>query len=144
MTRDLKTYNRAYHEAHREEMKAAAKLYYEAHKEQAKANMRAFATRNPLAQRGYVYRMKRGEIAAMLEACGSRCAICGVTFDPFRATGRPGTSKRAMTVDHDHNTGKVRGLLCSSCNNVLARANDDPRILVEAVRYLAEHVDGTS
>jgi len=144
MPRDLKDYNRAYYLAHREKMIANARTYYEGHKEQAKANMRAFSTRNPLAQRGYVYRLRRGEIEEMLEACAGKCMICSATFDPLRATGKPGTSKRAMTVDHDHKTGKVRGLLCSSCNNVLARANDDPRVLVEAVRYLAEHLDGSA
>lgn len=54
------------------------------------------------------------------------CAICG----------RP--DSRALSVDHDHETGKVRGLLCSKCNFLLGYADDDPEILTRAIEYLAE------
>jgi hypothetical protein len=48
------------------------------------------------------------EYARMLEAQGGGCAICGA---------RPKT--RRLHVDHDHATGKVRGLLCHRCNRAL-------------------------
>ena len=54
-----------------------------------------------------VYRLPDGEYERLLEAQGGRCAICDQAV--------AGT----IAVDHDHATGKVRGLLCSGCNTAL-------------------------
>ena len=43
-----------------------------------------------------------------------------------------------LVVDHDHKTGKVRGLLCASCNIALGRFNDNLNIMKNAVKYLDE------
>jgi hypothetical protein len=73
---------------------------------------------------------------AILEAQGSRCAICGT-----RQTGKPG-GRLAVDHDHDHCPGTfgcaecVRGLLCVRCNNLLRSAKDDPAILRKAIAYL--------
>jgi len=74
---------------------------------------------------------------AILEAQGSRCAICGT-----RQTGKPG-GRLAVDHDHAHCPGKVgcaecvRGLLCVRCNNLLRSARDDRAILQKATAYLA-------
>ena len=47
------------------------------------------------------------------------------------------SEKRAFAIDHNHKTGKVRGLLCGNCNVSLGNAKDNPMIL----RRLAEYVD---
>ena len=41
-----------------------------------------------------------------------------------------------LVVDHDHNDGKVRGLLCHNCNIMLGHAKDNPNILNNAIEYL--------
>ena len=56
------------------------------------------------------------------------CAICR----------RPCTSGRRLAVDHDHQTGKVRGLLCGKCNVAVGLMADDISRFVAAARYLHE------
>lgn len=58
------------------------------------------------------------------------CAICGKHQQEF---------KKHLDVDHCHKTGKVRKLLCSNCNNLLGRSQDNINLLENAVLYLKEH-----
>ncbi len=44
--------------------------------------------------------------------------------------------KRPLCVDHCHVTGKVRGLLCVSCNLMLGYANDNTQVLANLIKYL--------
>lgn len=46
------------------------------------------------------------------------------------------TQERAFDVDHDHKTGRVRGLLCTSCNRMLGHAGDNPGHLARGIAYL--------
>lgn len=62
---------------------------------------------------------------------GGKCAICGGTH----AGTRNGKDK-TFAVDHDHKTGKVRGLLCEACNTGIGKLKDDPEVLRSAIRYL--------
>lgn len=67
----------------------------------------------------------------MLKAQGGVCAICG---NPQK-WGK--TSRDNLCVDHDHETGAVRGLLCNGCNRAVGFFGDDPVILARAISYLA-------
>ena len=62
-----------------------------------------------------------------------KCAICGAT--------QSDASKAELSIDHDHETGKIRGVLCGNCNNGLGRFKDDIDLLRKAVSYL-EKYDG--
>lgn len=46
---------------------------------------------------------------------------------------------KKLCVDHNHTTGKVRGLLCNSCNTNIGKFNEDTRILNKMIEYLKEH-----
>lgn len=62
---------------------------------------------------------------------GGTCAICGRT---------PEKSKHhVLYVDHDHKTGKFRGLLCNVCNLALGKFNDDVITLLSAIEYLRKY-----
>jgi hypothetical protein len=70
--------------------------------------------------------MTLDEYNAMLAEQGGVCAVCS----------RPPTSGISLHVDHDHATGRIRGLLCFRCNNALGDLEDDPALLRAAARYL--------
>ena len=60
-----------------------------------------------------------------------KCAICHGTDTKTPKNGR-------FCVDHDHDTGKVRGLLCASCNRGIGLLKDDPETVLSAYKYLME------
>lgn len=57
------------------------------------------------------------------------CDICGNSGETF---------KKGMHVDHCHNTGKIRGLLCHFCNVGIGVFKDDPELLLKARDYLTK------
>jgi hypothetical protein len=63
---------------------------------------------------------------AQLAKQGGVCAICGRTPSP----------NRRLAVDHCHDTGSLRGLLCSNCNTALGQLDDAPARLAKAIAYL--------
>lgn len=75
------------------------------------------------------YGITREQYDELLAAQGNRCAICGSDEWPGK--------NRAPHVDHDHGTGKVRGLLCGKCNTGLGQFDDDPTRLAAAIEYLS-------
>lgn len=69
---------------------------------------------------------RRDEILALQ---GGGCAGCGVTS----------SGSRDWHLDHDHATGKLRGVLCSQCNTCLGLAMDSPTRLYALIRYITKH-----
>lgn len=67
----------------------------------------------------------------LLEKQNGLCAICDNPAGNF-LNGKP----RALSLDHDHTTGRVRGLLCSKCNFALGLMQDNPALLKKAADYL--------
>ena len=63
----------------------------------------------------------------MLEKQNNCCNICKRPQNEF---------KQVLAVDHDHNTGIVRGLLCAKCNRALGAYNDSIDILLNAIEHL--------
>lgn len=77
-----------------------------------------------------VYGITAEEYDLIYEEQGGRCAICR------RATG---AGKKKLSVDHDHKTGVVRGLLCLPCNrNVLGHARDEIEFFQRAIQYITD------
>lgn len=72
----------------------------------------------------------RDDYERMLAEQNGKCAICG--------TGRPYPNERIknFAVDHDHETGKIRALLCSTCNTGIGHLKHSPGILRKAATYL--------
>lgn len=72
------------------------------------------------------------DFAQMVEDQNGVCAIC---HQPERARWNDGRLK-SLAVDHDHDTGQIRGLLCSGCNVGLGCFGNDPTRLAGAIEYL--------
>lgn len=71
----------------------------------------------------------------MLTEQEGKCAIC-------KATENNTTGNRKdwnFAVDHDHETGKIRGLLCNSCNRGIGLLKDNPELLRKAAEYVETH-----
>ena len=72
------------------------------------------------------YGLEAGEYAKLYTEQGGVCAICR------RATGK---TKR-LAVDHDHDTGRVRGLLCGPCNKLVGYLRNSPEAFRRGADYL--------
>lgn len=73
------------------------------------------------------------EYEEILEKQNGVCAICGCNNNH---KSNPKGDIDRLSVDHNHQTGKVRGLLCSRCNFGIGQFNDDPTLLISAIDYL--------
>lgn len=73
-----------------------------------------------------VYGITEREYKALYASQGGVCAICGL----------PAKDKQPLYIDHCHDTGKVRGLLCSSCNSGIGYFKDDLDLIASASSYL--------
>jgi len=69
------------------------------------------------------YGITQAQKKKMISDQGNKCAICG-------------DEHRLLVVDHCHDTGKVRGMLCTKCNTAIGKLNDDPGMLRKAISYL--------
>ena len=78
------------------------------------------------------YGITRAELEALHKLQENKCKICKVELKPDASKG----SKNYPNVDHDHITGKVRGILCFRCNSGMGLLNEDPDQLRLAAEYL--------
>ena len=67
----------------------------------------------------------------MLAAQNNKCAVC-----ESEEVNNSRVSSGKLFIDHCHDTGKVRGLLCSKCNHGIGLLNDDTALLQKAIEYL--------
>lgn len=76
------------------------------------------------------------EYLMLFDAQDGKCAICQ-GIDPGSTQGR---KRRYFCVDHCHETGRIRGLLCAMCNAGLGMFRDRPERMTAAIAYLSHHV----
>ena len=118
----------AYRDINKERTKAYWDSYYATRGDDIK--MRKNANRD--AWRSSHLRTKYGitleDYNNMVTTQKRKCAICPAIIDEI-----------ILCVDHDHNTGKVRGLLCDKCNRGLGFFLDSPALLRKAAEYLDQH-----
>lgn len=108
------------------------KEYRETHREELNARQRVRNIENRADYLWDEYSLAIDDFIQMLESQQNSCAICGDKFKP------EGTVQ--WNVDHDHISGKVRGILCNSCNRAIGYFKDDPDRCEKAALYLKNHL----
>jgi len=84
-------------------------------------------------QRKSKYNLTEEDFDNLLESQNGLCAICDIELD--QSWTRNHKSNR-LVVDHNHKTGKVRGLLCTMCNKGIGLLKDDSSVVQKAANYL--------
>jgi hypothetical protein len=123
----IKTYQKAWRE---ENAGAVAEYQKEYHKEYRERDEAKAATHSRNLWKNY--KMTPTEFNELWEAQSGKCAICSVEMAPR------GRAKNSAAVDHNHESGAVRGLLCRNCNAGIGYLMDDPDLLIAAAEYLVE------
>ena len=112
----------------------ASRRWGERHPERKRAANASWYARNRARSRWASllrsYGITASEYEVYLHRQGGVCAIC---HGPPRGNSRNGLS---LVVDHDHRTGRIRGLLCSVCNRTLGVFQEDSTILRRCIEYL--------
>ncbi len=126
-------YQRKWRRRFPEKAKARGRERYARNRERIKEQVKARHRANPDQRKGWVLKALYGlsveQYNERLEAQGGLCILCRHE-DP---------KGYALAVDHEHETGMVRGLLCSKCNAGIALFNEDPDLLMLAAGYLQFH-----
>ena len=110
---------------------AAGRVHYSEHRDRINRRIADYNRRKRLARWG-------------LDAEPESCNICGATPDSPRngAYSSGGTRQRpskGLSLDHDHVTGKPRGVLCSQCNRAIGLMDDDPELFAKAALYIQQY-----
>lgn len=128
--RDQKlAYSKAYNVAHREKLNAAKRAHYAAHREQRRTLGRAYQALHRKEQRNRDLKKEYGITLQefnnlLIKQCG-QCALC-----------RKPIFGRECCMDHDHNTNRIREILCSECNRGLGAFRDSSTLLRLAAEYI--------
>ena len=124
-------YRRKWNAENREKLLIQGRESYKRNIEKKRLASREFYRRNKQKELDRIRFKKYGisgeEYRLTLSEQGGRCPIC----------------KRELTknpsVDHDHITGKIRGLICNNCNLSIGNAGDSPQRLRDMAAYLEKH-----
>jgi len=123
-------------ERKREINRKASKKYKELHKERVIESNKITKSRPSYLINQWEkdlirdYGIQVGDYNRLFIEQSGRCAVCGIHQSEL---------KKRLCVDHDHKTGKVRGLLCTRCNIILGFVHDDPNLLVCLSEYLLKY-----
>lgn len=127
-------YSKKWAKEHRERVNIYQRKWAKQNKEKVKLAHKKWADKNPdylhyWAAR-YHFGLTRVEYDRMYQIQEGACAICRKHQTEF---------KKRLAIDHNHKTGRVRGLLCDACNHLIANAKENTCILQATIQYLLKH-----
>lgn len=124
-------YNKDYQLNNKAPIRERRKQWEKANQDNRRTYAREYKRNNKSRCRGYdlkrLYDISPGDYDRMLLDQNDSCAICKKHQREF---------KRALEIDHNHTTEKVRGLLCHCCNTAIGLLKEDDSILQSAIDYV--------
>lgn len=127
-----------YYENNKESIKQKSKEYYNKNKKKISKSGKKYRLENKekIKQRDWKYNLKKynlteNEYYEILNNQNGCCKICKTNQIDLNTP---------LHIDHSHETGKIRGLLCNKCNQGLGLFNDDILLLTESIKYLQENM----
>jgi hypothetical protein len=134
---EIRKYKVEYYQKHKKLISIRDKKYRKKNKEKISHNLKKYNAENTDKIRNTklqkIFGITLIDYNQMLEEQNYLCVICG---NKETVTDKRTNKIRKLSVDHDHQTGRVRGLLCGNCNNLLGRCKDNIKILQSAINYL--------
>jgi len=131
-------YRKIYVQKNKKSIKKKHRIIYLKNRKQILKEQKLFRKAHPTYQLNIHLKHKFGitleQYNKMIEAQNGVCAICG----SFEIEKNQYGIKR-LSVDHDHQTGKLRGLLCTNCNKGLSFFKDKYNLLIQASNYLLKY-----
>jgi hypothetical protein len=146
--------NRPYEGKYAEQLRKSARKYHEKHADEINLKIREDRKLNPEKYKQYEHRSKYKDIEKsrymdvlkkhkisshdyneMIISQENRCAIC---YKEETRKGRNGNLAR-LCIDHCHQSGKIRALLCHDCNTGIGKFKDNINLLKAAITYLEKH-----
>lgn len=128
-----KEYAKNYYLKNKECLLAYRRQHYLDNKEHYHERISTWVKENPLARKNTrlknMYNITIEDYKKLFDEQNGCCVGCGLKHSEL---------KRGLVVDHDHKTGKVRGLLCDPCNRALGGVRDDIKILKNLIKYLED------
>lgn len=119
--------DKAYRAKNADSLRARSKAWRQANLEKRREHAAKWNAANPDYYKLRKYGIGSEDLKLLREQQRGLCAICEQTGE--------------LVIDHDHVTGKVRGLLCHACNKGLGMFADTPDCLVSAATYLRAKKD---
>lgn len=112
-----------YNKKNRSQISQRMKSYYQRTKKQSL--IRGWKQKGILNSEGKFFTLQDFDV--MLQSQGGICKICGSKGE---------THKKGLCVDHNHETGMARGILCGFCNTAIAYLKEDTELVLRALKYL--------
>jgi hypothetical protein len=131
-----KEYMKSYYAKHGDAIRKQANEHYKNNREQHLATTKEWVKKNPRRVKHNLLNWSFGisleHYEQLLESQNGVCAIC--------KKGEQSNRNKTLCVDHCHDTGEIRGLLCSHCNRGIGLLGDNPETLESAITYLNNHL----
>ncbi len=131
-----KDYHRIAGIPYREDARKRSMLWRLKNLERSRENSKRYQREHPemlLKWKLKKYNMTVNEYNSLKQKQHGMCAICGSSSSKKNFYHR-------LHVDHDHKTGKIRGLLCGNCNTALGKFQDNSKLLTKAIEYIREYI----
>jgi hypothetical protein len=131
INKEKKEYDKQYRVEHREEINKKNGRYRTKHRKELNEYNKQYHAEHTEEIKEYRtqhrYNITQEQYNELFDKQKGKCGICGKHQSEL---------KKALYIDHNHITGKVRGLLCSKCNFGIGNLNDDINMLTQAITYL--------